>query len=385
MRGISTIGRVLIFIFSALAISAAPPGVVINHSPVSTGLYIGSPAIAILPNGEYLASHDLFGPKSAEFESPNTLVFKSTDRGETWKKIATLHSVFWAGLFVHRGAVYIMGTDRHHGRVVIRRSNDHGVTWTEASDADHGLLTSHADYHTAPTPIVEHNGRLWRAFEDASGGTQWGLRYLPIMLSAPADADLLKASNWTFSEPAKRDPNWLDGKFTAWLEGNAVLTPEKKIVDFLRVEVANFPEKAALISISDDGKTGSFDPARDIIDFPGGAKKFTIRFDPESRAYWTLTSATPKEFQTEGKPNPIRNTLVLMKSENLRDWEIRVTVLRHPDAKKHAFQYADWQFDGADIVAVVRTAFDDEEGGAHNFHDANFLTFHRISQFRTLR
>ena len=74
-----------------------------------------------------------------------------------------------------------------------------------------------------------------------------------------------------------------------------------------------------------------------------------------------------------------------MKSENLRDWEIRSTILRHPDAKKHAFQYPDWQFDGADIVAAVRTAFDDEEGGARNFHDANFLTFHRISQFRALR
>ena len=173
--------------------------------------------------------------------------------------------------------------------------------------------------------------------------------------------------------------------FTAWLEGNAVIDPQNKIVNVLRVEVPSLPEKAAIIHVSEDGKSATFDADRDIVDFPGGAKKFTIRFDPESRAYWSLASATPKEFQDLGKPNPIRNTFVLMKSENLRDWEIRATLFSHPDAKKHGFQYADWQFDCADIIAVVRTAFDDDEGGAHNFHDANFMTFHRVSQFRALR
>jgi hypothetical protein len=42
----------------------------------------------------------------------------------------------------------------------------------------------------------------------------------------------------------------------------------------------------------------------------------------------------------------------------------------------------DWQFDGADILAVSRTAFEDESGGAHRAHDANFMTFHRIRDFR---
>ena len=258
-------------ILLATIVRAAPPGIVIDHSSASTGLYIGSPSIVILSNGDYLASHDLFGPKSAEFEAPNSVVFKSTDRGESWKKIATLKSLFWAGLFVHADAVYIMGTDRHHGRIVIRRSSDNGQTWTEPTDSTHGLLTPRADYHTAPTPVIEHDGRIWRAFEDASGGTQWGVRYMPIMLSAPANSDLLNATNWTLSETVKRDTNWLDGKFTAWLEGNAVITPENKIANVLRVEVPTFPEKAAIVTISDDGKSGSFDAARDIIDFPGGA------------------------------------------------------------------------------------------------------------------
>jgi hypothetical protein len=42
----------------------------------------------------------------------------------------------------------------------------------------------------------------------------------------------------------------------------------------------------------------------------------------------------------------------------------------------------DWQFSGKDILVLSRTAFDDEEGGAHRAHDANFLTFHTIRNFR---
>lgn len=42
----------------------APPGIVVNHVPKSTETYIGSPSLCILPNGDYIASHDLFGPKA---------------------------------------------------------------------------------------------------------------------------------------------------------------------------------------------------------------------------------------------------------------------------------------------------------------------------------
>jgi len=96
-----------------------------------------------------------------------------------------------------------------------------------------------------------------------------------------------------------------------------------------------------------------------------------------------LSTAPPAAFQKD-KPSSVRNTLVLLKSSNLREWEIRATLLHHPDRARHGFQYADWQFDGPDMIAAVRTAFDDAEGGAHNAHDANYLTFHRIAGFRSL-
>jgi hypothetical protein len=208
------------------------------------------------------------------------------------------------------------------------------------------------------------------------------------MLSVPADADLLNATNWTFSNFLPRDPAWLGGQFNAWLEGNAVVAPDGHMVDVLRVDTPHPPERAALVNLSADGRTASFAADTGFVDFPGGAKKFTIRADPRGGGYWALASILndlPDEVLRRAIPGSIRNTLALLHSADLHQWEVRRVLLYHADRSRHGFQYADWQFDGDDLVAVCRTAFDDGQGGAHNFHDANFLTFHRFADFRSLR
>ena len=357
------------------------PGVVIDYSPASSRQYIGSPSIAVLPNGEYVASHDFFGPGSTYSKMS---VFGSKDKGKTWEKRADLDGQWWSSLFVHKGALYLMGTTKEYGFTVIRRSTDGGRTWTEPKDENTGLLWGDGSYHCAPHPVVIHKGRIWRAMEDAMGGTKWGERFRAFMMSAPVDADLLKASSWTSSNRLARDPAWLDGKFGGWLEGNAVVTPEGNIVDILRVDVKKDDnEKAAIVHISADGKQATFDPTKDFIDFPGGSKKFTIRWDAKSKHYWALANYVPAEYRRQD-PSRTRNTLALIRSTDLRQWEVRSILLSHPDTAKHGFQYADWLFEGNDLIAVVRTAFDDAAGGAHNQHDANYLTFHRIKNFRRL-
>lgn len=368
---------------SATAI-AAPPGVTVTHSPASSQLYIGSPSICILPNGDYLASHDLFGPKSNERGTAIGLIFRSQDQGASWKQIAELNGFFWQNLFVFRGAVHAMGTDKQHGRLVIRRSTDGGEHWTEPTDAAHGLLAE-GEWHTAPVPMVEHDGRLWRAVEDAMNGTKWGERYRAHLMSMPLDADPLNAASWTISNPLPRDPSWLGGDFSAWLEGNAVVTPDGHLINLLRVDNSKLPEKAAIVRATEPA-TITFDPEKDFIDFPGGAKKFSVRKDPKGDGYWSLASIVPANtvLPHKIKPDRIRNTVALVHSKNLRDWEVRCVLLSHPDAEKHGFQYLDWQFDGEDLIAVCRVAWDDEGGGAHSYHDANFLMFHRWKSFRQL-
>ncbi|MEJ5341590.1 MAG: sialidase family protein [Thermogutta sp.] len=357
------------------------PGVVVDHSPRTTGIYIGSPSLAVLPDGTYVASHDEFGPGSTEHERAKTRVFISKDRGESWQRVADVEGQFWSTLFVHRGHLYLLGTWSHYGNLVIRRSQDGGRTWTSPDDEKSGLLAK-GRFHCAPVPVVEHSGRIWRAVEDTTNPRQWGRSFRARVISAPTDADLLVADNWTLSDPLPGDSSWLDGGFGGFLEGNIVIGPAGEILNILRVA---YPEggKAAVVHVARDGRTLRFDPHEDFVDFPGGAKKFTIRFDPQSRRYWSLVNWVPPRHQGLDAAR-VRNTLALVASRDLRHWEIRTVLLYHSDTQRHAFQYPDWLFDGDDIIAAIRTAYDDEAGGAHNAHDANYLTFHRFKRFRDL-
>ena len=111
------------------------PGVVVDYVPASTRTYPSSPSICILPNGEYVASHDFFGPQSKEWELAVTVIFKSSDRGKSWEKIAEINGQFWSNLFIHNAALYIMGTWNHDGNFIIRRSLDNGISWSDPLDS----------------------------------------------------------------------------------------------------------------------------------------------------------------------------------------------------------------------------------------------------------
>jgi hypothetical protein len=359
-----------------------PSGVTITHSPAKSKQYIGSPSIAVLPNGDYVASHDLF---MAGDNGDRTHVYYSTDKGKTWKPRAEIVGQWWGTLFVHKGDLYLMGVSKARGHCIIRKSTNAGKTWTEPTDAQSGLLHADGMYHCAPVPVLAHGGRLWRAMEEANptnGGKGWDRKFRSMMMSAPVDADLLDAKSWTTTNKFAADYTWFGGKFGGWLEGNAVATPAGEIVNILRVQQPNYPEKAAMVRVSVDGKTATFDAAKDFLDFPGGGKKFTIRFDEKSGKYWTLSNFVPKEFEGPNAASR-RNTLALVNSTDLRTWDVKRIVIRHADVKAHGYQYCDWLVDGNDLIAVVRTASDEPDGTpAHNAHDANFLTFHRVAGFR---
>lgn len=372
--------------FAQTANLSLVPGTVVAYSPASSGQYIGSPSMAVLPNGNYVASHDFFGPKSTEHTSAVSRIYRSTDRGRTWRQISEIDGQFWSKLLVHQGTLFLFGTNRHHGNTIIRKSMDGGSTWTNPTDAENGLLKA-GEYHCAPVPFLEHDGRLWRAMEDAAGPPKgWGKRYSAFMMSIPLDADPMMASNWTSSNIMRFDSIYLDGHFGGWLEGNAVLGPEGTVWDVLRVDDrSTLEEKAAFIKISTDGKTATFDRTADFRPFPGGSKKFTIRYDPKSKKYWTLSNYIPDDVKganTGKNPASLRNTLALFSSPDLKTWDFHKILLEHPDVTKHGFQYVDWLFSGKNILFLARTAYDDGVGGAHNNHDANFLTFHSIKNFR---
>jgi len=66
----------------------------------------------------------------------------------------------------------------------------------------------------------------------------------------------------------------------------------------------------------------------------------------------------------------------------LRTFDIVARLLdyRHTNPREVGFQYVSFLIDGDDILYLCRTAMNQ----ARNFHDANYITFHRIERFREL-
>lgn len=369
-----------------IPLSGGDLGTVIAHQPASTAQYIGSPSLAVLPNGHYVVSHDLFGNGSSEWVQGRTRIYGSADNGMHWRFLADVAGAFWSNLFVHGDVLYLMGPDRHFGTVLIRKSTDGGNTWSSPTNERDGLLLK-GEFHSAPVPMVVHGGRIWRAMETAHGPIrEWGKRLGAMVMSAPVDADLLRADSWACTQPLHYNPSYLGGHFNGWLEGNVVVSREGSICNILRVDdKSTLEEKVAMVDIDADGMRASFDPETGFVPFPGGSKKFTIRYDPISQRYWSLTNGIPERLKPAYRgenSSLIRNTVMLMSSADLRSWEIAREVIHRPDASRRGFQYVDWQFDGEDIIFVSRTAFEDGLGGPNRAHDANFLTFHRLGNFR---
>jgi hypothetical protein len=386
------------------------PGVVVAHEtyrplsdPNKRRIYVSGPAICLLPNGHLIASYDLGGPDSGANTSGTTKILKSVDGGITWDLIATLTELMSANLFVHNDALYALGVSKSSGdvngraKIVIRKSLDNGVTWTTATSSTTGIIkydtfngNNTTANHTAPTPIVIHNGKIWRAMENVNGGGAWPNYFQSYMLSAPVNSDLLNSNSWTKSNYVKAidyTNTSIGSRFQGWLEGNAVLGPNGTMTNVLRVhqdattEESKTSEYAAIVDVSADGRTQSFD-TNNLVSFPGGAKKFTIRYDAQSKKYWTISNYVPDEFFNIKELNNVRNTLALCHSNDLKSWTVDSIVLQDVNYSKVAFQYADWQFDGNDIVMVSRTAYDDGGIRDSNPHNANFLTFHRVENFR---
>jgi hypothetical protein len=346
-----------------------------------------------LDGGELLAAHDYFGPNSprnCEGEEHLTSIYRSRDDGGTWQRLADIEGAFWSTLFVHRGAVYLLGTSAQHGSVVIRRSTDGGSIWTDPADEESGLLLRGGryhdppNYHCAPTPVMSHEGRLYRACEN-NDPFDWPRGFRAIVISAEEDADLLRTSNWRKTNEVPYDqeadpPEFGGGEGCGWLEGNVVAEAGGSLYNIMRVQSSPVVNKAAILRVEDEGRMLSFDARNSFVDLPGGMSKFTIRFDPRGDRYWMLSND-----MRSGPPRVHRNRLSLFSSVDLRAWtrhtvllEDRLEATPEDSAQNTGFQYVDWHFDGDDIIYLVRTAYD----GAHNYHDSNRITFGRVERFR---
>ena len=340
--------------------------------------------ITMLPDGSYLAAF------TGVDENPGPAMFISSDKGATWTRHGNYSGrknmvVNYHNLFVLDGVVYFMGVGPEREGLRICRSDDGGLTWTEARDSHSGIVLK-GQYHTAPVPVLVSNGRVWRACETYPEKE-------PFVLSAPLGSDLLEASNWTRTNTVGLGSKNINGHkmIGSLIEGNAVESPSGEVVDFIRTNSKYTSNYATILHVSGIDSL-YFDPSSDWVEMPGGGKKFTVRFDPVSGKYWSLTNpdnggepATHRGIYRNGMSRSLeRNKLVLICSADLVNWMEVKTVMYDPDPFFHGFQYADWVFDGDDIAAVVRVGAPESRGLPVRQHDSNMMCFVRVENFRDL-
>ena len=375
-----------------LADSALRASEVVWVGPECLNVFVGSPSLVQLEDGGWLASHDLFGdywPRDTVhiLRSPSG----ASPTGVAWQPLSNVTGLYWANLFEHRGALYLLGVDGDDvhkvspphttamkgGPVAISQSTDGGVHWSKPVTLING------SFQTAPTPVIEHDGVLYRTMEDSAAGGCGAL-----VLWAAAGSNLLSPASWSRSNALVAE-DFRKGAGT-WQEGSVVVAPSGEVWNLLRVngQTTEWNNKAAATVL--DRASGKL-TFKQWVDGPFSNSKFAVRRDPASPTpvYYALSTNVTDTNIALARRNVswaigARNNLVWSRSLDLVSWEVCTTVLADDtglapaaSAEYTGFQYPDWRFDGKDVVALVRTAY----RGAPGAGRSNRVTSVRIVDY----
>ncbi len=301
--------------------------------------YIIDPSILILPNGDYVATAR-GGPISSRVFVRQWV---SKDRGLTWDQLNT-ENIFpkHPSSFHHKGSLYYVG-DLDDGFGGIQRSTDDGKTWSDVVKLDFKL-------RTAPSHVINARGRLWIATEHPGGSS---------VFSASVDADLMNPRSWVLAQRQDDNGAGNESDLTATRNGGYPTIMSKGSYS---TRILNESETIV-------------DKNVDQLSLPGNGSKYTTVYDAVSDKYWALTS------QSSVSAN-VRTGISLYSSTDLKNFKLEREVFKGKSTKFHGFNYPHVQIDGDDLIFVLRTAWESENGLAQRWHDGNMFTFHRIRNFR---
>lgn len=339
-----------------------------------SGKALCSPSLVRHPEGFLLASMDVY---EGEYPQNLTLIFRSDDNGKNWHYVSELIPCFWGKMFIHKGELYMLSVSTEYGDLLIGKSVDGGktfsapVTLLRGSNGKKGV----AGIHKNPQNIIYHNGRIYETLEWGSWHNK-GYYHGAMVMSCNENDDLLDPRNWHFTPPVIHDQNWKgvapDGKYGN-IEGTLAVAPDGNLYSYMRYQT-KLEKKILAFRIPDD-PDAPIEYSHPVA-FDGNLSKFMIKYDSISQKYFSIISRRIDD------PATTRNLLSLIVSSDLEHWELVLDLMdrRHEDPNFVGFQYVDFEIEGDDIIYLCRTAIN----GAKNFHDANYSTFHRIENFRTL-
>lgn len=334
-----------------------------------------SPSLVRHPDGFLLASMDLFAGKHPQ---NLTLIYRSDDDGNSWHYVSELMPCFWGKMFLHRGELYMLSCSTEYGDLLIGKSTDGGKTFSSPVTLLRGSNGKNGNngVHKNPQNVQYYNGRIYETLEWGAWANK-DFCHAAMVMSCAVDDDLLVPESWSFTEPlrfSKFAPELQDlPNDTMTIEGTLTVVPDGRLLNIMR-----FGKYGKVIAYEVDTEHPEA-PLRysHCIDFPANFSKFMIKYDAISGRYLSIAT---RVYDRE-KPHA-RNLLSLMSSKDLEHWDLVCDLFdyRDGDAQKIGFQYVDFEMEGEDIIYLCRTALN----GAHSYHDSNYSTFHRISNFRTL-
>ena len=342
-----------------------------------SGRYLCSPCVLRHPEGHLLASMDVYG-----WNHPQnlTMIFRSDDDGKTWHHLCDLMPCFWGRMFMHGGALYMIGCSTEYGDVLIGRSEDGGRSFGTPSVLARGSggKEGNTGWHKNPQPLHIQGDRLYLPIEWGSWQNgEYG--HAAVVMSCPKDCDLLVPENWHFSEPRPFDYFTEElsdlEKPVMTIEGTLVTAPDGRLLNAMRF--GKYQKSLVYeVNTSDPDAPLSYSHC---MDFPGNFSKFMIRYDAVSGQYYSIVC---RVYDRE-KPWA-RDLASLVCSKDLLHWQVVLDLFDYRNYvedsyKKIGFQYVDFFFEGEDILFLSRTALN----GANDFHNSNSMTFHRIKSFRS--
>ncbi len=402
------------------------------RSPDPEHVFGGAPGMIRLRNGRLIATMQvnsrskdfLRGLKDDGWGPWRGKVYTSDDRGKTWTYRADT-PLGGMRLIEAGGVLYILGIN---GGIAIISSADSGDSWSEPERiVEGGQWYSQAcgiTYTSDSVYVVVD--RVTEEVRPISRGV-----YAPVVFAARLQDDLARRASWILSDVFTYDeavrlhgkPNLFGVPFygygfysdnpkdrrpmyrTGWFESNIIQIhdPEHIWYDpsgrtfhiFMRATTgtvnigamarAEESEDRERISVTLQ-KAPSGEPML-YVPLPGGQNRFHITYDEKTGLYWLLSLQTtdsmkrvellhPKRWNL---PNNERNRLALYFSKNCMDWCFACLAVHVPD-ETQSRHYGPAVIDGDDMHILCRSAGPESP----NAHDANMITFHTVTDFRSL-
>lgn len=363
--------------------------------PNPDSYFVHDPGFIVMPDGAYLAFSPCWkrGPVTLEGRRRRVQDFlsitRSEDKGVTWKEISRM-SLAEATPILHEGVLYMFTQPQQHQSVYITCSRDGGYSWAE--------------------PVKVLDNPLWNCQQSmARRGNllYWVMDNRFEKLAAVCcnlDIGLMRKDAWRVSEYMQMPPipkelirqdyDSSDVR-TSWnklglLESN-VIDIGGKLNVLSRMVLCDYAMANLCIvsQIEDDGKELALSFSH-FYPIPGGQCKFNIIKDDCSGLYWMASNLQTNSFDLLGyKPQLLktdfhsgpgneRRFLTLWYSLDAFNW-MPVGIVAYSKVITQSFMYPSMDIDGDDLLILSRSSIH-----AHNQHDADQSTLHRVKNFRSL-